>query len=335
MTRKTKAACADIGHSMVKVVGLSQGKSFRWSTPSIAVRARTLDDEGAKISAFRDTVKVGGVPWWVGNTAALQGGAGVNSGLSADWVETPEHDALVVAAFDALREAGFTNENTHFMMGLPPKFMKNQRDGLKQRVNRVANVDINVGSQASGPYFQVMLDATGRPAKVQLGGGKVKVRELDRESWGVIEVGHFTTDFALIERGVAIQDASTSVSGVRPTVERLTTSLSAKYTVDELMVAEAMGTGTIRQYGQDVNIAKEVAEAIGELTEEISEAANRVIGSRAHKLDGIVLAGGGASLVAKGLVASRKWPHVVVAPDARWSVADGLARFALALATQL
>jgi plasmid segregation protein ParM len=329
--RLSKAACADIGHSAIKVIGRDGEKTFRWTAPSVAVRAHELDDETAIGTARRDTYAVGEQQWWVGDTATIQGGALANTGLTAEWVSSNEHDALIVAAFSRLKDAGYTAKDTVFMMGLPPKFLRTQRDLLKARVKGLTGIDVKVQSQGMGPYFHVMMDSQGNPATVRRSGHKDTRRDISKESWGVIEVGHFTTDFAIIENGVPVQEGVTSVKGVRNAVQQLTSSLNQKYKTDELEVAKALVTRTIRQYGQDLDVGEQVDAAVKTLAAEISEQAGTVLGGRAHKLNGIVVAGGGAGMIAPVLRENHGWPHVVILDEPRFAVAEGLTRFGMAV----
>jgi len=329
--KKTKAACADIGHSAIKLIARDGQRTYRWSTPSVAIRARDLDDDTAIGAAKSDTYMVGNTAWWVGPTAVLQGGALTNTGLTADWIKSPEHDALIVAAFTRLKQEGFGVDETVFMMGLPPKFLRTQRDLLKQRVKQLTGIDVRVQSQGMGPYFAVMMDEAGNPAHVEEEGRQVRRRDISTESWGVIEVGHFTTDFAIVEKGVPVQDGIASVGGVRKAVQSLTQTLTGKYVTDELDVAEALVTRSIRQFGRQQDVGEEVDKAIDTLAAEIAEQAGTVLGGRAHRLNGIVVAGGGASLVAPVLQRTYGWPHVVTLDEPRYAVAEGLTRFGMAV----
>jgi plasmid segregation protein ParM len=64
------------------------------------------------------------------------------------------------------------------------------------------------------------------------------------------------------------------------------------------------------------------------LAAQIINKANQLIGKSARSLDGILIAGGGASLVKSALQAI--WPHTHLAENARFSVAEGFCRYARA-----
>jgi plasmid segregation protein ParM len=65
------------------------------------------------------------------------------------------------------------------------------------------------------------------------------------------------------------------------------------------------------------------------LSNEIVDTAARLIEPYARKLNGVIVAGGGAEFMFQEL--SRRWPHAVKPSSPRFSVAEGMRRYGLML----
>ena len=65
------------------------------------------------------------------------------------------------------------------------------------------------------------------------------------------------------------------------------------------------------------------------LVDEVVDTATRLMEPYARRLDGVIVAGGGADMV-YGVLRDR-WPHAIKAEDPRFSVAEGMRRFGAAL----
>lgn len=313
----------DIGHSAVKVAAtLPSGKAVRVMFPSVICREFKISDDTERARAAAETVHVGNRAFFFGETARTQGGTSITTGLSEDWIDTPEHAALLLGAWRKIVEAGVATDDVMLVLGLPTHLFGRQRDCLRENVGTHLQVkDIKVMPQAMGPYQATMLLQNGTPNPG---------RQFTGESWGVVEVGHFTTDFMLVQRGRWVEKASGVCSGARVAAEHLTRLLGQrKITVDILESEEAIQTGHVRDFGRRLDVTPERTQAISLLVDEVVDTATRLMEPYARKLDGVIVAGGGANLVFERL--RERWPHAIKAEDPRFSVAEGMRRFGSAL----
>ncbi|MCZ2113494.1 MAG: ParM/StbA family protein [Anaerolineae bacterium] len=312
----------DIGHSTVKVsfAGITGPSSFIF--PSVVCPSFLISDDAEARRAASETVTVGSRSFFIGDTARIQGGTSVSTGLSEDWIDSPEHAALLLGAFAKLRELLVDVSSPDLVMGLPTHLFLRQKDRLKEIVRRHVKVNsIRVIPQPMGPYQAYMLAPNGLPAISRL---------MTKESWGVIEVGYFSTDFMLIQDGRWMERASGACSGVRVAAEHLVRLLSEKgITIDLLEAEDALRNGFIRSFGQKMDVTAEVSKSSDLIVAEVVDTATRLMEPYARKLDGVLVAGGGAPLVYPLLKA--RWPHAVMLDNPRFAVAEGMRRLGLAL----
>lgn len=307
----------DIGHSAVKVaVSDHKGKRHSMTVPTAVCQAFRISDESESDRAAKETVRVGSVDYFIGETAVIQGGTNVTSGLSEDWVSTPEHTALMIGSYKkALAMAGV--EQPKLVLGLPTHLYARQRDKLREVAMSVLGVkDVRVVPQPMGPYFEAMFDEKGVPASA-----------VNEESWGVVEIGYFTTDFMLMMNGRWVEKASGTCSGARVAAEHLQRILGEKgMTADLPECEEALRKKQIRNFTSKIDVTSEVNEAVSILTNEVIDHASRLMEPYARKLDGVIVAGGGAEFMFEKI--KERWPHAVCPQTPRLSVAEGMRRFA-------
>lgn len=307
----------DIGHSAVKVsVSDSKGSRHFLTVPTAVCQAIRISDEVESERAAKETVRVGGVDYFIGETAMIQGGVNVTSGLSEDWVSTPEHTALMIGSYrKAMEFAGV--EHPKLVLGLPTHLYARQRDKLREMAESVLGAkDVRVVPQSMGPYFESMFDEKGVPASA-----------VNEESWGVVEIGYFTTDFMLMMNGRWVEKASGTCSGARVAAEHLQRILGEKGVTAELPECEeALRKKQIRNFTSRIDVTSEVNEAVGILTNEVVDHAARLMEPYARRLDGVIVAGGGAEFMFNTI--KERWPHAVCPQTPRHSVAEGMRRFA-------
>lgn len=310
----------DIGHSSVKASCNGAGGIVHKLIPSVVCPAFLISDEAEAKRAAAETVIVGGRSFFVGDTARIQGGNSVSTGLSEDWIDTPEHAALLLGALAKIRTSGINMNRPDLVMGLPTHLFLRQKDRLKEIVTRYIEVNsIRVIPQPMGPYQAFMLSPEGMPARL-----------MTKESWGVVEVGYFTTDFMLIQDGRWMEKASGVCSGVRVAAEHLIRLLAERgVTIDLLEAEDALRNGYIRSFGQRIELTDEVDKSSSLIVSEVIDTATRLMEPYARKLDGVIVAGGGAPLVYPLLKA--RWPHAVLLDNPRFAVAEGMRRLGLAL----
>lgn len=310
----------DIGHSAVKVaVSDPKGKRHFLTIPTAVCQAIRISDEAEAERAAKETVRVGNIDYFIGDTAVVQGGANVTSGLSEDWVSTPEHTALMIGSYQkALALAGV--EQPKLVLGLPTHLYSRQKDKLREVAISALGVDnFRVVPQPMGPYFEAMFDEKGVPASA-----------VNEESWGVIEIGYFTTDFMLMMGGRWVEKASGTCAGARVAAEHLQRILADKgMTADLLECEEALRKKYIRNFTAKTDVTNEVNEAVGILASEVIDTATRLMEPYARKLDGVIVAGGGAEFMFTKI--NERWPHAHCPQSPRLAVAEGMRRFAAML----
>lgn len=310
----------DIGHSATKVACYTpDGKERHLIFPSIAVPAFTISDDGEARRAARETVLVGSRPYFFGETARTQGGTA--TGLSEDWVDTPEHMALLKGAIKRVRDDAGLPDDAMLVMGLPTTLFSRQRDRLKQLAGEVHKGEVKVVPQPFAPFQMLMLDSQGNQSTV---------RSMMSESWGVVEVGYYSTDFMLMQRGRWVEKASGSCAGVRVAADHLVRMLADKgLTVDLPECEDALQSRVILNFGKKTDVGHEVDQSIALVVSEVIDTATRLMEPYVRRLDGVLVAGGGAPIVHPRLL--EKWPHAFLADRPRLAVAEGMRRFGMAL----
>lgn len=325
----------DIGHSSVKVSVKIAGKpdlsGASFNFPTVVSGWKLISNDLTAQKALRDTVSVGAKRYFIGETAIRQGQADSFSGQSRDWVNSEEHDALLIGAWSravsVLHENGVVNPaNIALVVGLPTSYYLEQRPGLRARVfnliqSRLApgqKLSVHVEAQSRAPLLCEALDfdghATGRAG--------------ENESWGVVEIGHFTTDFTFHDKGQEIDGLSGSVSGVRMAYDLIAGKFKqGNYPVDIESIDVAIRTKKTKMYGAEVDVSSIVNPAIEEFASYILNEVAARFGDKAPRMDGIIIAGGGAHIVG-GMIAE-KYPNAKIYPNPRHIVAEGYARLGL------
>jgi plasmid segregation protein ParM len=312
----SSVAAIDIGHSTVKVAAL--GKKFMF--PSVAIPALRISDKHESAVADLEKVIHNGKAWFFGETALLQGGMNWATGLSDDWIDSPEHSVLFLGALKKLEQEQ-VEPPSMVVMGLPVQAMKSEKSHSDRLVASISNllpgVEVKVVPQPFGAFSNITLDANGRP---------IPERLIHMISWAVIDIGFYTTDFILMNRGHWIEMASDSCPGISMAAEHLMQRLANRNIKIDMADADAaLRQRSLTYFGQNVDITEDVEEALSIAASKIIDTAERYFAPHASKLNGVLVAGGGAQSVIKGLKA--KWPHVMLAEDPRMSVVEGMRRF--------
>lgn len=326
----------DLGHSSVKL----SIKSTTTSTPIIGsaeifptvVRdwIQIANEETAR-KAEVDTVQVNGKKYFVGVTAQRQSQAETFSGQSRNWIETEQHDALLVSAWNRANSVLERNdivdpERITLVLGLPASYYADQRETLRTRANALLQrlvkphqeLQIYIESQSRAPLLCVIFDSNG--AETGHGG--------DDQTWGVVEIGQFTTDFTLHDRGQEVDSAASSARGAHMVYDRIAAAFKQKgYEANFELISNAIKTRKVKDFGKDVDVGDIVAPAISEFSTYIQDEVASRFGSKARSMDGIIVAGGGAYMV--GAEIKAKYPNAVIPTNPRFAVAEGYSRFGL------
>lgn len=316
----------DVGHSAVKAAfvkappGGGRGLITNLIFPSVVAPAFAISDDVEAKRAAAETVDVHGRKYFVGETALIQGGAQVSRGLSEDWIDTPEHSALILGAIKKAQAQGCGTFQM-LVLGLPSNLYARQRETLRRIAgDLVPGVEVKVVPQPMGAYQFDMFNEAG-----QLNPG----RKMASESWGVVEVGHFSTDFLLMLNGRFVEKASGSCSGARVAAEQLQRFVAEQMNITATLeeCEDALTTKQITIFGQTHNVSVQVHEAVQYLVTEVVDTAKRILEQHARRLNGIIVAGGGAPLCYEAL--SQVWPHAKIATNPRLAVSEGMRRFGL------
>lgn len=311
----------DIGHSAVKCRARFGNQEESFIFPSVVCNAFHISDEAEARRATSDTVKVGGKPYFVGDTAQYQSIGKGATGLTDDWIDSPQHEALFLAAINKLRERGLeVDSSTMLVLGLPSSLFDKQRNRLKVIAARHTNAIIKVLPQPMGVYHGMMLDGTGMS----------EAGRSPNESWGVVEVGHYTTDFMLTLDGRWVEQASGSCSGLQVATTALQKILSdGGIQTDLSECQQIMREGHVRNFNQIIDAGPYIHKAVETIVDEVVDTAERLMAAQARKLNGVMVAGGGGGFVFESL--KKRWPHALLASDPRFSVAEGFCRLGLGI----
>lgn len=310
----------DIGHSTVKISFSVEGVRREIIFPSVATPAFSISDENEARRAAEETVDIKERPYFFGNTALIQGGLSGSTGLSEGWIETPEYETLMRGGFKKLRALGIEPDECTIVMGLPTSLHSRQKATLKQMASQCTKGRVMVMPQSLAPYHGFMLDEDGNPSPT---------RSMESEAWAVVEVGYFTTDIMLMQAGGTwIEKAAGCSRGVALAADALMRAMSEKdVTVDLNEAEQALQTKVIKNFGKNMDVSKEVDVAISSIVADVLDTSKKLIEPHVRKLDGVIIAGGGAPLVFEEI--KEKWPHAVLADNHRFSVSEGMRRYAL------
>jgi plasmid segregation protein ParM len=344
LTRKTKGLSMrtsiglDIGRSAVKIVaayddGHGNPKIMDLTFKSSFSKAIKLTDQGAAARAELDSVTVAGQTYFVGDTAITQGRDDMISGLTDDWAFGLQHAALMLSAMKRLTAAGVPGVQTALLcVGLPAHLHETQSKAYALAVSEHAPMsEVKVIPQSMGPYYAMLFNEHGE-----------ELTDLADKSWAIVEIGQYTTDFAMIERGVATQRSFGSCEGMRIAAENLQKEIQAKHSLKISLVeaTDMLASAELKSFGERIDVRADVLIAVEPLAEMIVNKAQQIFGSDLRTLDGFCLAGGGASLIKDAI--SNKWSKtsggksippsfVSIAKNPRFAVAAGFCRFAQAL----
>lgn len=321
----------DGGHSMFKVrAALSSSPTARMSfqIPTVVIPAIPLSNEQTRLRADQETIEHEGRNYFFGETALRQGRSEVYTGQNVGWIESSQHDVLVLGAWRKIMQTiGNTPLRIHLVMGLPAKFVGAQRDILRQRMVALLTPRLMQG-QTLKVLVQSQADAPLQWLSIQGDGTINRERDLDAESWGVIEIGHFTTDFSLSERGAMMEYAAASCSGMHLLYEAMSSALAKEKLPTSLEIIEtAIRTGKIKSYGKQIDISQLLRDASSGFESRVLDEADRIFGQKAAVLDGIVIGGGGAALLSEQL--KRRFPNAAFGDEPRMMVAEGFCRLGL------
>jgi plasmid segregation protein ParM len=325
----------DIGHSSVKATysWASRGEIGSILFPTLVIPAFRLMDERAARAAKEDTVDFEG-QWFVGETAELQGKLASFSGQDRDWVFTKTHDVLVLSALDRIkRQSGYGLHGSTITIGLPAAFYASQKTNLRTRLLGViaqyygeemtATMAVRIQPQPYGPVYLIATASDGSPSGI----------DLKNESWGVVEVGHFTTDYILIKREQIVDHSSGSSEGFRGVYERMTPEFSeAGFSTAPEALTRAILTRRVSHYSKEIDVGPIVDRAVSAVAGGVLSDVQRLFGQDLPSLKALLVAGGAAPVIAPILLDA--YPNATLVENPRFAVAEGFRRHSCIVAQQ-
>ncbi|MCY9186566.1 ParM/StbA family protein (plasmid) [Bacillus halotolerans] len=125
---------------------------------------------------------------------------------------------------------------------------------------------------------------------------------------GIIDFGHFTTDYALFQDGVIIEDDTTNGStiGVTDAYNKLKRKLIVKfdrmgyeYRASDRDLDKAIRTGYVHYMGEEIDVKAEVESCAEEVAATIAKEVLDAWGNETNRLELIVISGGGSHVFSK------------------------------------
>lgn len=321
----------DGGHSMFKIRAsslLAPEQRISFQIPTVVIPAFNISNEETRVKSENDRVELNGRHYFIGETAVRQGNADVFTGQNKNWILTSEHDAMILGSWQKVMDATKSQATRiHLVMGLPAKYFNSQKVALQERVYSLLRPRLLQG-QTLKVFIQSQADAPLQYLAINKSGRLNSDRNLDQESWGVIEIGHFTTDFALSESGSMIERASVSSPGMYMVYEAVSTALvmenmpTAVTVIDKIVRQKTLNwNGVSKDMSTMVKTATSGFEAL------VLDHADRIFGQQAGLLNGILVGGGGAELIFASIKV--KFPSAILGEDPRMMVVEGFCRLGL------
>lgn len=304
---RTDIVGLDIGHSAVKMTFDGHQGVRRAIFPSLACPAFEIHNPVEAVRSRAETVRVRGRDYFVGETARIQGQAEVLSGLTEAWIESDEHAALVQMARMIVERDARPAANRLWLVGLPVGQFARDRERLGAILKDLLPVNdrVKVLQQPDAAYFAHVYTRDGMPAP------NIKPEE---ESWAIVDIGYYTTDFVLYEQGRYVEAASGRYTGVREIAERIKRALGERGIERGLIdIERAMTRRELLHRGERIDVAPLVQEAVALMFAKVLDESARLLGRRLDTLNGIMVAGGSADWLVAEMVKS--WPHARTSQD--------------------
>lgn len=274
----------DIGYGNTKVNTGTEVYSF----PSIVGNYQ----ESVSIGFDRGTLEVvdmDGETFLIGESAKRHSSRHFTS-RTRDWIGTIHYRALLK---HALKKAKASSQAV-ITTGLPVDF-RSDKDRLAAIVTEVAaqagiNASVFVLPQPVGAFFSLLFDQDGAVLDGRLASSRV----------GILDVGFYTTDLMTIDgMSVVEKQIASFPSGVSTALEAIRQDLAEthKLQLDIRRAEEAVRRGKVAVFGEEQDITPIIARRLQELEAEIEGQAKTIWGNAAD-LDRVILAGGGAAMLA-------------------------------------
>ncbi len=313
----------DLGYNAVKVMSDRNVGQFP-SVIGTPDRARfSLNGSGEDIVL---TVPGDGT-WLVGEGAITQSRFATRR-EDRGWIESEEYYRLMLAA---LTEATVGSAEIKVVTGLPVAFYDDrerlqarflgehraQREGRRSQTMRVT--ECRVIPQPFGALLAVALDDNGR----------IVNREMAEGAVAIIDVGGKTTNLLSVNRLAEIARETASVNiGAWDVVRQVRDYLAESCPELEMRdheIVEAITQRQVKYFGEPVDLTYIVETAVEPMAEQVIAQATQLWNSGA-RLDGVLVAGGGAHLL--GEYIERYFRHAWVVDNPVFANVTGYYKFA-------
>lgn len=323
------------------IVGLDVGYGYTKATngfkhiilPSVVGPAVEIKYHNGLISSGRGLeVELGGRRQFVGELARLQSPV-----TTSPLARERDLDIVRTLALTAIHQIHADGGLVELVTGLPVSWYDDREeliDALQgrhsYRVNGEAITvmieEVHVVPQPFGTLFSALLTERGILGDPE--------NLADREV-AIVDVGTYTTDYALSDALRYIETRSGSTDAAMAQVYRLLQrEVERTYDIDiDLAEAErAARDGAISTYGDALNVSPQVKAAIDDVAATIVADAESLWPDRGRTFAQILVTGGGAPLIYGALV--DVFPHAALVTEPQMANADGFYRYGLFKARQ-
>jgi plasmid segregation protein ParM len=252
--------------------------------------------------------------------------------LHKDYIETPGYRALMLAALLTAKQTHID----HLVTGLPVRHMLDKRDALKQ---------LFAGYHQVTPEFSVTIETV--HVVPQPLGGLLDFASERHEHYPVrdmtvlvIDPGHFTTDWLIVDGLRAVRRRSDSMeTGMAAVIAEIRDRLRRKYggTPTDAKLIERIETGRdVRVHNQPVHIQPLLAEVAQQVAEPVVQRIKSTVADF-DDIDLILLVGGGAAVfepVVRSVLAA-SGPEIATAHASVFANVRGYYRFGERAASQV
>lgn len=328
----------DIGHSNVKhgfvFSDLPEERHYGKFPTVVIDYFRHESEDTRKEIEKNDMVELNGKKYFFGKTAQIQGTASTYTGQEIDWINTIEHDVLILGAWKRVQNAIKEKRNELpaayvVLLGLPTKFYSSQKNILEERVEKIITpllkegqkLKIIIKAQSEAPLSCLAFNETGLPSKVH---------DMSKENWGIIEVGFKTADFSVWYDGQIVSRLSDSTNGAFIVYEYVDKKLSNKYPTNSNGILTKIIEDKQLFYQSALHDLSDVVEEGAErLQKSLLEKAKSIFSEHKDLLHGIIIAGGATSLIFDAF--KEKYPntHIIPGIDPQHVVLESFLRIGL------
>ncbi|NNM65067.1 MAG: ParM/StbA family protein [Burkholderiales bacterium] len=250
--------------------------------------------------------------------------------LSSDWPGSDAWGALLLAAVTRVCPDGFVGQ-VDLATGVPQALYSTRRDDIAARIDGVHEFQLGSARYEIHVRPQVLPQAA---AAILADDGLARLVG----AHGVIDPGTFTTGMAVVCRRSEQEEFAVQYwrcGGIEVGVSRMVGILSEEISrrfggqMEPGILHTALRERRLSIRGEVLDISEMVDYATSTVAAQIVESVSKLWPNGAMDLDSISIVGGGAALLAHPI--QQAFKQASVAPEAQWSVVNGLHRYLASL----